>query len=120
MAEMRLLMNYFAKFDGKVTWNEVAPAAERLYHPEMVVTTAKGEMKREDFKEAVKTTIENGLSIETLKMEKVTNGIRYDIIFHKPDGTSEHAKTLGEFKDGQLYRVKPDTPAVYTNVLEEE
>ena len=120
MAEMRLLMNYFAKFDGKVTWEELEPAVEKLYHPEMTVVTEKGELKMEEFKNLVRgTIIQAGTSIEMLKLEKVPEGIRYSLIFHNPDGTNGQSHTLGTFKDGQLFRVEPDNPAAYSKALGE-
>ena len=112
-------MTYFAQFDGKTTWEEALHTIERLYHPELVVTTGKGNLNREEFKRLVQKHIESGASIELLKLEKVSDGIRYELIFHNPDGTTLHTKTIGVFRDGQLYYVKPDDPGVYTKVFEE-
>jgi hypothetical protein len=120
MTEMRLLMEYFAQFDGAKEWKVVEPFADSLYHPEMVATTAKGEMDKESFKKNVQAYVEGGGSIEMLKLEKVPNGIRYELIFHKPDGTAEQTATMGVFKDGKLYRVTPDDPAVYSSVLQDK
>ena len=117
MAEMRLLMNYFAKFDGKVTWEEVEPAADRLYHSAMTAVTDKGELDREAFKNSLRDAVQAGLSIEMLKLEKIPEGVRYELVFHHPDGTTGHSTTLGTFKDGQLFRVEPDNPAAYGKAL---
>lgn len=117
MAEMRLLMKYFAQFDGNTSWEEALPAADALYHPDMVITTAKGDLKRDEFKAGVQQYVKSGGSIEMLKLEKVPNGIRYELVFHKPDGTTEKACTLGTFRDGKLFRVTPDVPKVYSSVL---
>jgi hypothetical protein len=120
MAEMRLLMKYFSQFDGNTTWEETLPFAERLYHPEMVVVTAKGSLAREEFKQHVKTFTEKGGAIEMLKLEKVPQGIRYELIFHNPDGTTNQTQTMGTFREGRLFRVEPDEPDVYTKVLDEK
>lgn len=120
MAEMRLLVQYFAQFDGKKSWDEVLPFAESLYHPEMVVWTGKGSLSREVFKDHVKTFVTKGGAVEMLKVEKIEGGIRYEIMFHNPDGSTNHSRTMGTFKDGKLIQVQPDEPSVYTEVLQGE
>jgi len=117
MAEMRLLTTYFAQFDGKTTWKEAHPFVERLFHPDLTGVTGKGEIHREDYEKSVKEFLENGGTVDMMKLEKVHEGIRYELVFHFPDGSTDRTRTLGKFSDGRLIRVEPDDPAVYNKLL---
>ena len=116
-AEMRLMMAYFAAFDGTRTWDDIEPVVDATFHPDLIVKEGKESYDLAAFKAKLQAFVLAGGSMEILKLKQQPLGIHYHLTFHKPSvGGDDHkskdmnftTKSFGTFQDGKLIRVQRD------------
>ena len=108
-AEMRLMMAYFAAFDGKSTWETIEPVVDATLHDDLKVKEGNGDtFDKSSFKERLQNFVKDGGSMEILKIKQSPLGIHYELTFHKPGSTDYPTKTFASFADGKLIRVERD------------
>lgn len=107
-AEMRLMMNYFAAFDGQRAWEgDVAAIADATLHKDLIVIEGVEQFDKEQFMAKLQAFVQAGGSMELHKLKQRQGlGVAYEITFHKPGTTAYPTKTFATFQDGQLVRVQ--------------
>eukprot|EP00567_Pseudictyota_dubia_P000378 CAMPEP_0197465622 /NCGR_PEP_ID=MMETSP1175-20131217/64627_1 /TAXON_ID=1003142 /ORGANISM="Triceratium dubium, Strain CCMP147" /LENGTH=164 /DNA_ID=CAMNT_0043001641 /DNA_START=279 /DNA_END=773 /DNA_ORIENTATION=+ len=71
MSEMRLMTTYFSLYDGENDWEKILLAANNLAHPDLRVTTGKGDLNREQWMSSIEKFVKSGLTCDMLKFEAV-------------------------------------------------
>ena len=107
-AEMRLMMAYFAAFDGQRSWEDIEPVVEATYHDDLRVEEGGKTFDRAEFKAKIQKFVQEGGSMEISKLKQQPLGIHYSLTFHKPGSKAETTKSFGSFQDGKLVRVQRD------------
>mmetsp|Transcript_17693 Transcript_17693/g.33553 ORF Transcript_17693/g.33553 Transcript_17693/m.33553 type:complete len:152 (+) Transcript_17693:110-565(+) len=125
-AEMRLMMKYFAAFDGTSTWAEIEPVVDATFHPDLQVhghetavggrgAAAPSVLELTEFKAKLQAFVEGGGWMELHKLKQQPLGIQYHLTFHKPSAIHSNSKDMtfttksfGTFQDGKLIRVQRD------------
>jgi hypothetical protein len=106
--EMRLMMAYFSVFDGATSWADIEPVVERTFHDDLHVEEGGDTFDRAQFKAKIQKFVEEGGSMEILKLKAQPLGIVYHLTFHKPGSKDYPTKSFGTFQDGKLIRVQRD------------
>jgi len=134
--EMRLMMTYFAAFDGTSTWDDIEPIVDATFHPKLQVhgheaavvggpspqnnrgrsgnNAASTVLDIVAFKSKLRAFVEAGGWMEIHKLKQQPLGIHYHLTFHKPDRNDNNndmtftTKSFGTFQDGKLVRVQRD------------
>ena len=112
-AEMRLMMTYFAAFDGSQSWDDIEPVVDATLHADLAVLQGKETFDLQQFKQKLQTFVSAGGFMEVHKLKQQPLGIQYHVTFHKPNNDSKDdmmftTKSLGTFQDGKLIRVQRD------------
>mmetsp|Transcript_9841 Transcript_9841/g.18693 ORF Transcript_9841/g.18693 Transcript_9841/m.18693 type:complete len:132 (-) Transcript_9841:524-919(-) len=118
MSEMRLMTTYFSLYDGENDWEKILLAANNLAHPDLRVTTGKGDLNREQWMSSIEKFAKGGLTCDMLKFEAVPGGVKYEVRVHFPDGSTQTNASMGEFKDGKLIHVQPSEPSSYNKMFD--
>jgi hypothetical protein len=116
MSEMHLLMRYFSHFDGRKTWEEIAPIVEETFHDDLVVVDGREKFDKTQFTAKLKKFVEGDGWMEILKLKVAPHkqGIRYEVNFHHPNSVESPivhlTKSLGKFSpdSGKLLQVSRD------------
>ena len=102
---------YFAMFDGKQKkFNEEAMSIvqQAIYKDKFTVVTPKGEIKYDQWLDAIKHEYENGTFVTLLEMKDHPSGIEYSAILKNPDVEEQMTiRSVGIVEGGKLVRVEP-------------
>lgn len=125
---MRLMMAYFAAFDGVRTWgDDLEGVVDATFHGDLRVEEDGQTLDRPAFKDKLRSFVESGGSMEIVKIKQQPLGIHYELTFHKPSsgddedkataGPSFTTKSFATFRDGKLVRVQRDRVRRPNNIL---
>ena len=112
MSEMRRMTAYFSQLSGESNWQVAEPIFDALFHPDVVIVGEKQTWDYQGWKDWYKNSIQDGVTVDMEKIEKVPEGILYTITVHQADGSLKHT-AKGIFKEGKLIRTEPVDPKLY-------
>lgn len=107
---------YFDAFTGSASWEELEPHFEAVFHDDLVVKTANGELDRAGWKSAVQALLASGAKGKVDSLRRDGDKIIYAATLTKADGTEMRPLSKGTIQDGKVIRVEPMNPIEYTNI----
>ena len=111
---------YFKLYDGKHTFDDIHEQVEALFHPEMTVKTADGNVDVETFMKGIKSFADGGGKADVQVDNVDDTHAKYKGRLIYGDGHEAHIDTMGTFRDGRLFHVEPRDPAVYSDIIKED
>ena len=108
--------NYFAAFTGSATWDDLKPHFDLVFHEDLIVKTANGEIDRDGWEMAVKGLLASGSKgkIDSIRFDGET--LFYAGTISLDDGSTMRPLSKGTVKDGKLILVEPMNPMEYTSI----
>ncbi len=109
---------YFATADGTATWDSMKPHFDWVFHDDLVVVTADGEIDRARWAAAVQKMLAAGDKISDADVHTHTDGaIHYTGTLTEGDGTVIKIDSTARIKDGKIVRIEPLDPATYSKMI---
>jgi len=105
---------YFEAFTGSASWEDLEPHFERVFHDDLSVKTANGELDREGWKESVKLLLAAGTTVKIDSIRFDGQSLFYSAVITKADGTVMKPMSKAAVQDGKLVRVEPINKLEYT------
>ena len=114
---MEKLRQYFEAF-GSADWNTVGPLFEDVFHDDLVIVTADGELGKDEWRTDVQRAVAAGTKISDIEMHRDTDDtFHYSATITEGDGKVIKISSTGTIKDGKLARVQPLDPAAYSQFV---
>jgi len=116
---MEKFEKYLAAFDGTNEWAAIWPLFDDLFHSELVVVTADGEMDKEQWASMAKGLAERRATVSGFEVTGEDGGsLYYRLTINVGDDEPLQMQAKGTVKDGQLVRVEPVDPEAYSEMVE--
>ena len=105
---MDKLRTYFDAMNGTSDWSSVKPLFDDLFHDDLVVVTANGELDRDAWGNAVQGMLAAGTKVSDLTMHSHDDGtIHYYTTITETNGTVIKVSSTATLKDGKIVHVQP-------------
>ena len=116
---MEKFEKYLAAFDGAADWSQIEPLFDDLFHPDLLVLTADGEMDRTQWAEMAKGLADRGATVSGFEVtDEADDTILYRLTIHVGDDDPMHLQARGTVVRGQLARVEPMDPDAYSEMVD--
>ncbi len=115
MIEHRLRA-YFSAFNGTRTWEELEPQFNDIFHDDLTVVTASGEIDRNGWIGAVKKLLEDGVVAKIDSIRWTGDAYFYSATLTRRDGSVMQPISKCYVKDNKVVRVVPMNAIEYTNI----
>lgn len=116
---MQKFENYLAAFDGSAVWDEVFPLFDDLFHPDLTVVTADGQMNKDEWGEIAKGLTDRGAVVSGFEITgEEDEAIVYQLTIEVGDDEPIQMQARGTIRDGQLVHVAPMDPDAYSEMVE--
>ena len=110
------LRAYFAAADGTSSWDSMKPLFDEAFHPDLEMVTPDGTHSKDGWEQVAKGLSEQGAKVSDLELSEQGDTIYYQTTITMKDGTTMKPSAKGTLKDGQLIRVEPVDPDVYSTL----
>lgn len=115
---MESFAKYLAEFDGTAEWSEVRPLFDAVFHPDCTFVTAEGELNTQQWAEmAERLTERSAVVSEFAVTAEEDDSIYYSLVLAVGDDDPLKMTARGTIRDGQLIRVEPVDPDVYSTMV---
>jgi len=108
--------DYFSAFNGTATWEDLEPLFENLFHNDLTVKVASGEIDRNGWVLAVKKLLADGAVAKVNSIRLDGDQLIYSGEIKTADGSVMRPFSKGTVKDDKLIRVRPLNPIEYTSI----
>ncbi|MFQ5930643.1 MAG: hypothetical protein ACE5MK_13195 [Acidobacteriota bacterium] len=116
---MEKFAKYLANIDGTRNWTQIRPLFDDLFHPDCVIVTPEGEFNKEQWAQMAKGLVEKGATAYDFEVTgEEGDSFYYKLTITVGEDEPLHPTAKGTVKDGQLVRVEPVDPAVYSRMIE--
>ncbi len=111
------LKAYFEALDENATWDSVKPLFDDMMHQDLKVVTADGVLTKNQWEQAVKGLVAQGAKSSDIEISSDQDDtVYYRLTVTMGNGTTMQPSSKGTIKDGQIIRVEPVDPEVYSNL----
>ena len=116
---MEKFEKYLGAFDGSRGWDEIEPLFDDLFHPDVVVVTADGELGKEEWKAMAKRLADRNAVASDLEItSEDAESAFYKVTISVEGDEPMHLTARGTFEDGRLLRVEPVDPGAYSDLVD--
>ena len=116
---MEKFERYLAAIDGTARWDDVEGLFEDLFHPDLVVVTADGEMNRDQWAEMTRGLLARNARVTDIEITAGEDDtIHYQLTIDVGDDDPLQMRATGTIRDGRLARVEPLNPDAYSEMVD--
>ena len=116
---MEKIREYLKAFNRSATWDLVEPIFNELMHQDLQVVTADGVLNKAEWGQVIQGLLVRGFEASEIEVgEQQDDVIHYQMTMTMIDGTVLKPASKGTIRDGQLVRIEPIAPEVYSAITQ--
>mmetsp|Transcript_17259 Transcript_17259/g.47197 ORF Transcript_17259/g.47197 Transcript_17259/m.47197 type:complete len:209 (-) Transcript_17259:161-787(-) len=121
MDYVKILTDYLALYDGKVSYDEVKDKILNFFHPDLVVETSSGGLNYEEWTQTCKGMLEKKVKAELVscKLGETDGTVEYTVRMIAPGGEETISTAIGTFQDGKFVKVAPIGEKVHSGLKDD-